>query len=555
MTTRKIYQALAEAFVAEGARMQFGLLGDGNMHWATAMEAEYGVDTIHVRHEHCAVGAAMGYHSATGEVGIASVTCGPGFTQTMTALTSAARGNVPLVLFAGEAPVSARWYLQRIDQAPLATACGAHYIAAHSPQRMHQYVREAFYTARYESRPVVLGVPYDLQKLPVPDLGPYAPSAELLPQYVPLTPDPAQIETLAELLANAECPVFVAGRGVVKAKAAGALEALADSTGAMLSNTLLVRGLYDHHPHSLGICGGYSTEAAREVLAEADLVIAFGASLSYQTLDGGKLFPRARVVQVDLKPLGFHNGLRSADTHIVADAGLAIAALARAIEKTNPRASVRSPALSQRLRELSADSAVFEIDDGTLDPRAVFAELEKVLPKDYDMVSGSGHQAYFHAPMRGYDPTKYHHMREFGAVGNSLSYALGVAAARGNGRVVLCEGDGSLLMHIQELETFARHGIKFLAICTNDGAFGSEIHKLRADGLTDRNAVFGRPDFAAIARGFGLAGATVTDVAQLGPLMAEYEAQDSMTIWNVPVSDKVTSPVMRERLAMGHGVR
>src|SRR5690606_26097847 len=101
MATTKIYQALAEAFVAEGAKMQFGLLGDGNMHWATAMEAEYGVDTIHVRHEHCAVGAAMGYHSATGEVGIASVTCGPGFTQTMTALTSAARGNVPLVCFAG----------------------------------------------------------------------------------------------------------------------------------------------------------------------------------------------------------------------------------------------------------------------------------------------------------------------------------------------------------------------------------------------------------------------------------------------------------------------
>ena len=90
---------------------------------------------VHARHEHCAVAMADGYARATGKVGVASTTCGPGFTQIMTALTIAARGNVPIVVFAGDAPIAASWYLQQIDMAPLALACGAHYVGgqAHRP--------------------------------------------------------------------------------------------------------------------------------------------------------------------------------------------------------------------------------------------------------------------------------------------------------------------------------------------------------------------------------------------------------------------------------------
>ena len=129
------------------------------------------MSTFSARHEHCAVSMAMGYQSATGKVGVASVTCGPGFTQIMTALTTASRGRIPLVVFAGEAPIHAAWFNQALDQPPFAAACGAHYISAHSPQRMYQYVREAFYIARHERKPVVLGVPYDLQKQPLPNIG------------------------------------------------------------------------------------------------------------------------------------------------------------------------------------------------------------------------------------------------------------------------------------------------------------------------------------------------------------------------------------------------
>jgi acetolactate synthase I/II/III large subunit len=185
----------------------------------------------------------------------------------------------------------------------------------------------------------------------------------------------------------------------------------------------------------------------------------------------------------------------------------------------------------------------------------VFKELEGIIPKDYDVVSGSGHHSYFHTTMRGGDPTRYHAMREFGAIGNSISYAIGVAAARKNGKVVLFEGDGSLLMHIQELEAVKRHGIKLLIVCANDGAYGAEIHKLRADGIDDSGAIFGRPNFESISKGFGLGGATVTDVKQFKALMEAYEKGNETVIWDVHTSDQVTTPKMRAGVKAGHGVR
>ena len=151
----KLYEALAEAFLAEGVDTQFVLMGDGNMHWSTAFAKLPGVHSVHVRHEHATVAAATAYNVATNKVAVASVTCGPGVTQVMTALPAAVRARLPLVVFAGEAPINAKFYNQAIDQAPLVTATGAKYIAAHSVPRMMDYVREAFHLAKSERCPVV----------------------------------------------------------------------------------------------------------------------------------------------------------------------------------------------------------------------------------------------------------------------------------------------------------------------------------------------------------------------------------------------------------------
>jgi thiamine pyrophosphate-dependent acetolactate synthase large subunit-like protein len=554
MQNMPIYEALAHAFAAEGVKTHFTLMGDGNMHWATAMKNIDGMQSLYARHEHCACAMAMGHYSATGEVGIASVTCGPGFTQIMTALAVGSRNRVPLVVFAGEVPINAKWYGQAIEQQPLAAATGAHYITAHSPQRMYQYVREAFHVARHERRPVVLGVPYDLQKQPLPSIGDYQPSAAVMPYAEPTPASPHQIEHLAEKLANAKCPVILAGRGVMRAGAQDLAEQVADAAGALLATTLPARGLFDHHPFSIGISGGYARKIALELGAQADLVIAVGASLTYYTVDGGKMYPKAEVAQIDMEPIGLRHGMKAADIYVRADAKLALTELLKALRKRgSAKARIRSPELERRIRDEPADDATFPTASGLLDPRAVIAELDRVIPKDYDSVSGSGHQSYFHSVMRGRKPENYHAMRDFGAIGNGISFAIGVAAARNNGKTVLFEGDGSLLMHIQEFEAIQRHGLKLLICVLNDGAYGSEIHKLRADGIDDSGSIFGRTDLAAIAKGFGLRGTTVTDVAQFQSLFDAYQAQDKSELWNIHVSDQVVNPGTRRALKVGHG--
>jgi thiamine pyrophosphate-dependent acetolactate synthase large subunit-like protein len=419
---------------------------------------------------------------------------------------------------------------------------------------MYQYVREAFHAAREMRKPVVIGVPYDLQKQPLPDLGEYQPSTATMPNDEPLYPHPHQVEQLAAKLADARCAIIVAGRGAVRAGAAAEIEQLADAAGALLATTLPVRGMFDHNPFSIGISGGYARDIARELGAGADLVVTFGSSLNYYTVDGGHMYPKAEIVQIDTHPQGLAHGMKSGDLHLRADARLAAAETLKALRaRGNGRTGIRSAELARRIKEEPADGAVFPAEPGVLDPRRVIEALDAVIPKDYDIASGSGHQAYFHTTMRGRKPENYHVIREFGAIGNGVPFAIGVAAARKDGKTVLFDGDGGFLMHVQELEMVRRQGLKVLFIVLNDGAYGSEIHKLRVDGVDDSGAVFGRTDLASIAKGFGLRGATVTDLGQFAPLFAAYQAQDLAEVWNVHISDRVMNPSTRRQLDRGHG--
>src|SRR6201995_3052019 len=124
-TMPKLYEALAEAFVAEGVDTQFVLMGDGNMHWSTAFAKLPGVQSVHVRHEHVTVAAATAYNVATNKLAVASVTCGPGVSQLMTALPAAVRARLPMGVFDGESPIQAKFYNQASVQVPWWTATGA----------------------------------------------------------------------------------------------------------------------------------------------------------------------------------------------------------------------------------------------------------------------------------------------------------------------------------------------------------------------------------------------------------------------------------------------
>lgn len=541
-----VYEAIADAFHKEGVDAQFTLMGDGNMHFTAELSRLPGVRSIYVRHEHSAVAMASAYARASGKPGVAAVTCGPGVTQLSTALATAAQARIPVVVFAGETPIDSAFYTQRIDQGPIVTATGAHYIEAHSMARMLDYVHEAFWIARTQSRPVVIGVPYDMQLWEIEPKAAYQPSTARMPALPPIEPAAETVAAAAELIRGASRTVVIGGRGAVAAGAGPACLRLAELADGLLATTLPARGLFDADDFCIGIAGGYSTALAREMFAGADLVIAVGASLNFHTMDGRRLFPKAHVVHLDTAPTGFRDGLRAGDTLIRSDARRGAEALVAALESLPPRqASLRSEALAERIRTEPADGEYYPPENGVMDPREAVAALDAVLPRDWAYVNGTGHSAGFSAHMKGRRPENFVTIREFGAIGNGLCFAAGMAVARPGQPVVMIDGDGSFLMHVQELETIRRHNLRLLICVLNDGAYGPEIHKLRKDGIDESGSVFGRGDLGAIARAFGLEGRVITSVDQIPAAYEAFCSHQGAEVWDLHISDRVMTSMMR----------
>jgi thiamine pyrophosphate-dependent acetolactate synthase large subunit-like protein len=162
------------------------------------------------------------------------------------------------------------------------------------------------------------------------------------------------------------------------------------------------------------------------------------------------------------------------------------------------------------------------------------------------VVSGGAHFAGIAVThMYGRRAEHVHIINEFGAIGSALPTAIGVAAARGDGKVLLIEGDGSLMMHVQELETIKRHGIRMLICTVNDGGYGAEVHKFRAQGYDPSESVHGRGDIASIARGFGLRGEKVASLGRFKELFAAHEGAAQAELWDLHVDDQIPSAPYR----------
>ena len=536
----RIYEALATAFHREQITTCFALLGDANMHWAGAL-AETGVNFIYTRHEHAAVAGATSYARATASVGVATVTCGPGLTQIMTILPIAVRARIPLVIFAGEAPLHKPWYNQGIDHGPFVNACGAEYRSLHNTETLITEVHTAFTDAKKTQRPIVIGVPFDVQQQSYDGTLDQLTSNEQYTAPIPLTPEPSAIAQAADWIRNAQRPVVLAGLGAVDDGARQALITLAQQCGACLATTLPAKGLFHDQPFCLGVAGGFATEGAKVIFAESDLIIAFGARLASHTFDGGKLAPDARVIHIDNNPQEIVQGRKAADMLVSADARLGAEALTQALASA-PVTGWRTSQMRTRTEAALTLPDDNKTPDGHLHPMAVIKTLSEIIPHHCHIINTSGHSAYYTAQMNKHPQSHYTVIRDFGAIGNGTSFAMGIAGAHPERPVVLLDGDGSALMHIQELDTMHRHNMHVLVIVLNDGAYGSEVHKLRADGVTDEGSVFGRPDFATIGKGFGLAGQTFTETTDMASSMEAFLADNTAAVWDVHISDQIASP-------------
>lgn len=504
-------------YIADSAiDVQFGVVGEGNLAVVTALH-ELGVRYVPARREDAAVGMADGWaRRRPGRVGFASVTSGPGLTNTVTSLVEAARRHSSIVVLVSLTPPSALHHPQRLDAQAMVATTGAGWVELRSRQHLARDVHSAFRGAAVERRPYVLALPQDLLYLEVDDLLLTGELPEAVPE--PLAsigrahPDPDRIDAAADEIARAMRPLVVAGRGVFDADAEQQVTELAERLGAPLTTTLLGRGMFRDHPQHVGIFGGFSTEHGSEIIPGADLVIALGCSLNPWTTMQGELLDGARLVHCDHDPRSIGCWNRP-DVAIVGDARVTATALLDAV------GARREPWARPETSSAGADPAT-AAPLATVD---VARSLATTLPPDVTLAFDSGHamgDLIPRIPVSG--PERFIYGLHAGAIGLGIGLGIGAAVAAAPEWTVLITGDGALTMSAQELDTVRRLALPLVIVVVDDGAYGAEIHYSATRGIPDTHAYTDNPDFVTLAEGFGIPGRRVErlgDLASIGELI------------------------------------
>jgi thiamine pyrophosphate-dependent acetolactate synthase large subunit-like protein len=535
----KVYERLADAFVAEGTRTIFGLMGDGNMYWMSALDT-HGVKMIEVRHEGAGLGMADGWARATHDVGVATATCGPGVSQLATALVTAARASSPLVVFAGEYPTNDQEYNQRFDQARFAEACESGFVRLTSADATDDVVRQAFYRARIESRPVMLSCPMDVQQREFEDDEPYKPSSTLL-TAITVAPNPAAIAQAADLIAQSSRPVVLVGRGAMWSGAGEAVLKLAERIGAVVATSLMAKTWLAEDPYHVGISGFYGTRTAMQLFEEADVVVGIGASLNRYTTEHGYIYPNAKYVQLDIKPHAMMGDGRAADLYVHTDARLGAEALeAELARRSFQNTGYRTAEVQGKLAHHFDDLAEFDVEPGLLDARDVCRVLDETVPTDFNLVAGSGASAGFTTMICNRPRPIVMAAHWFGCIGQSLPAAIGAVAATER-PTLLVDGDASVLMHLAELETAVRERMPLLTVVLNDEALGSEYHKFNAHNMDADLATITTPDLGAVMRSLGGKGTLARSNDDVRAAAAEWAANPTPTVIDARISRKVVT--------------
>ncbi len=539
----KVYQAVANAFVKEGTDTVFGLLGDGQLNWWPAMASYPGVKIVHARHEAAAMAMAEGWARASGRVGVCTVTHGPGVSHISSSLVVATRGRTPVVVYTSRTAFNNEQSEHFLEQEKLVSATGAGYIEVLTPNFAETAVQQAFYRARIESRPIVLSVPVDIQSKECDaDGDEYQPSSTWFSGQQRIQPDAERVESAARLIAASKKPVIVVGRGAMSEGASKAAERLGARIGALMATSLQAKGTLADTEYHAGISGLFSRRAVMQLYEQADCVIALGASLNPYTLQGGYLYPNARIIQIDVAPHVLMGTQKGADIYLQGDAELTARAIEERLAATGEaNQGYRTAEVRAILRDADRDPAEFEIAPGTLDPREVSRIIDDKLPSNVGLVVGAGHCFSFPAMVMKKPRAPQVFVSGFGCIGQALPTAIGVAVAMKGAPVAHIEGDGGAMQNIQELDTAARLKLKLLFMVFNDEGLTAEYHKLSARGSDPTLGLLPSPSFADVGRVFGCGGKTARTLDDVAAGIDEFFAGDGPMVIDIRISRNVIS--------------
>ncbi|MBB3082542.1 thiamine pyrophosphate-binding protein [Geodermatophilus sabuli] len=513
----QVAEAVGRTLAQLGVRQVFGVVGSGNFHVTNALIAE-GARFVATRHEHGAAVAADAYARATGEVSVVSLHQGCGLTNALTGITEAAKSRTPVLVVTGDTSPTQSTSNFWIEQELTVRGVGATSERVHGAGTAVADAARAYSRALLERRTVVLHLALDVQKQ---ELDWSSEAVPALPERVVPTASADGVRRLADLLAGAERPVLVAGRGALGARAE--LEELAEACGALLTTSAVARGLFVGNPWDLDVMGGFATPTAADLISDADVLVSFGAGLNTWTTRAGGLIGKATTVaqvDLDLAAIGHH---RDVQLGIQGDCASTAAAVTAGLTAAGPaREGYRSPAVAERLTagRRWQDEPYDDTSDGErIDPRTLTIALDEMLPRERVVVPDGGNfNGYPAMFLEVPDNRGYCLPLAFQSIGMALSAAIGAAVATPDRLTVCGIGDGGFMMALTELDTAVRLALPLVVVVYDDAAYGAEVHHF--PGYPQETVVFPDTDLAAIARGFGCTGVTVRTVEDLDQVRA-----------------------------------
>ncbi|HSH60469.1 MAG TPA: acetolactate synthase large subunit [Acidimicrobiales bacterium] len=472
-------QALIKSLEMEGTEVMFGLPGGAILPVYDPI-IDSSIRHVLVRHEQGAGHMAEGYAHVTGRPGVAMVTSGPAATNIVTPLCDAYMDSIPIVVITGQVAYSAIGSdaFQECDTTGITMPVTKHNWLVTDPQDIPQIVREAFHVATTgRPGPVLVDVPKDISNQ---TMDWYWPEAVDLPGYTPSSQgEPGMIREAARLIAESRRPVIYAGGGILKARAAEALRALAEMTGIPVVTTLMARGAFpDSHDLCLGMPGMHGNYTAVTAMQKADLLIALGSRFDDRVTGKVSTFaPDAKIIHVDIDPAE-QGKVRRPDVPIVGDCREVIEEMVAAIEAAGGAAA--QPDRSEWLTQVRAWQRDFPLhyeqsfeEGSALKPQYVLEQLRDSTPDDTIVVSGVGqHQMWASQHWRFDHPYTWVNSGGLGTMGFAVPAAIGAKVGRPDRMVWAVDGDGCFQMTAQELVTAASERIPVKVAILNNAYLG-----------------------------------------------------------------------------------
>lgn len=536
-------EAIVASLEAEGVDVVFGYPGGQAIKIYDALYDSKQVHHVLARHEQGAVHEADGYARATGRVGVAIVTSGPGATNTVTGIATAYMDSVPLVVVTGQVPrgVIGTDSFQESDIVGITMPVVKHSFLLQSTEELTKTFREAFHIAKTgRPGPVLIDVPSDIASEQM--VFEY-PDEVVLSSYKPTYKGNAkQIRAAVEAILSAQQPVIYAGGGVVSSGAQDELVALAEQIQAPVVTTLMGKGGFPaSHPLNLGAVGMHGAKYSNLAMTEADLIIAAGARFSDRVTGKVSEFaPHAKVIHIDIDPAEIGK-IRDAQIPIVGDLKGVLTNMVSAIEKRGKRPDTQDwlARINQWRERFPFYHPGMQESPDTIIPEVVLTSLShKLEPENSIVVTEVGqHQMWAAQFIDREKPRTFLSSGGLGTMGFGFPAAIGAAIGNPGKQVVCIAGDGSFQMNSQEMATAAINHVPVKVLVMDNRCLGMvhQWQKLFYNERYSSTLLDDSPDFVKLADAYGWQGERVTHPSEVEAALDRMLAADGPYLLDVVI--------------------